>query len=74
MPDESPEDFEAQYDAETLIRAEQIIKDHGRIRRAQAYAEDRRDVMARIASDIAGAVDKGSVFDGSPRGSKMKAV
>ena len=71
MPDRSPEDFEAQYDAETLIRAKEIQKDHGRVRAAQAYAEDQRDTMARIASDIAGSVQKGR-FSGAVRGSKMK--
>ena len=71
MPDRSPEDYEAQFDAETLIRAKDIQKDQGRVRRAQAYAEDQRDAMARIASDIAGSIQKGR-FTGAVRGSKMK--
>ena len=69
MPD--TEDFEAQYDAETLVRAKDILNDQGRLRRAQAWAEERRDVMDRIASDIAGTVPaKG--FNGAVRGSKTK--
>ena len=70
MPD-TPQDYEAQYDAETLVRAKEILKDQGRVARAQAYAEERRDVMARIASDIAGSVPKGR-FSGAVRDSKMK--
>ena len=72
MPDRTPEDYEAQYDVETLLRAKKIQNDHGRVRAAQAYAEEQRDAMARIASDIAGSVQKGR-FNGAVRGSKMKA-
>jgi len=71
MPDRNPADFEAQFDAETLMRAQEIEKDQGRVRRAQAYAEGQRDAMAKIASDIAGSVQKGR-FNGAVRGSKMK--
>ena len=70
MPD-SPEDYEAQYDAETLVRTGEILKDKGRLSRAQAWAEERRDVMAKIASDIAESVPK-SRFIGAVRSSKMK--
>ena len=69
MPD--TEDYEARYDAETLVRAKEILKDQGRVRRAQAYAEEQRDTMARVASDIAGSVQKGR-FSGAVRNSKMK--
>ena len=71
MPDRTPEDYEAQYDAETLIRAKEIQRDQGRVLAAQAYAEEQRDAMARIASDIAGSIQKPG-FDGAVRGSKMK--
>lgn len=65
-----PMDMDAQFDAETLVRAKEIAEDQGRMKRAQAYAEDQRDVMAKVASDITGSIPKGR-FDGSVSGSRM---
>lgn len=57
MPD--TEDFEARYDAETLVRAKQILKDQGWVRRAQVYAEEQRDAVRHRIRSMFGTGAKG---------------
>lgn len=62
-------DFEAEYDAETLMRAEEIKKDSARLGRARGWAEHKRDEMDRMAKTMPGRPNK--VPNGAVRGSRM---
>lgn len=46
------DDFEAQDDAFTLIRAKEIEKDQGRVGRARVFAEKKRDQFGQMLDEL----------------------
>lgn len=51
MPD-TPEDYEASFDLDTLTRAEEIMRNPGRVARAKRFAEKQRDLMDSAAKTL----------------------
>lgn len=47
----SERDWQAQYDCETLMRAEEIKADKKRLAAAQKYANEKLKQIARVASE-----------------------
>lgn len=45
-------DFEAEMDLETLLRADAIRKDSGRVERARRYAQDKADKLRETADRV----------------------
>ena len=54
MPQNSPQDYEAEFDIETLRRAEVIKNDPFRMTRLKAHAEKVAGEMAKIAGKEVG--------------------
>lgn len=67
MPD--LDDFEAESDLHTLVRAKEIQKDQGRMSRAKSFASAKQDQFRKLAEDIPG---KASFRNNTVRGSKME--
>ena len=53
MPD-TPEEYESQSDLDTLTRADEIMKNPGRVARAKRFAQDQRDRMEEAANRLGG--------------------
>ena len=51
MPD-TPQEYEAQSDLDTLTRADEFMKSPGRRGRAKRFAEDQRDKMNEAAKRL----------------------
>ena len=64
-----PDEFEAQFDLETLVRAKEIEKDLPRMQRAKLFAEKKREEFDRLARDLPGRPPRR--FNGSVKNSKM---
>lgn len=64
------EDYQAENDLGTIMRAEEIRRDPARLNRAKQYAERKRDEMDRMAKEFPKVGTK--MFNGAMRGSKMK--
>ena len=64
-----PDEFDAQYDLDTLVRAKEIEKDAGRIARAREHAVEQKERFAGMVRDLPGM--KPSGFNGATRDSKM---
>ncbi len=64
-----PDEYEAQYDVETLARAKEIVKDLARMDRAKRFAEKKREEFDRLAKDLPGKPARR--FNGAVRNSKM---
>ena len=62
------DDFEAQHDLDTLVRAKEIEADEGRLRRAKNHALEQQDHFRRLAADLPG---KGFT-NGAVKGSGMR--
>ena len=65
-----PPDFEAEQDLDTLVRAEKIRKDTGRVDRAKAFANKRADQLREMADGLP-KTEKKTRFNGAVQGSKM---
>ena len=63
------DEFEAQFDLETLVRAKEIEKDIGRMDRARRFAEKKRDEFRDVANDFPSKPKRR--FNGEVRNSKM---
>ncbi len=64
-----PDEFEAQFDLETLVRAKEIGKDQARMDRAKRFAEKKREEFASLARDLPGKPPRR--FNGAVKKSKM---
>lgn len=64
------DDFDAQFDLETLTRAKEIEKDPGRMTRAREHALRQQERFGELAKNLPGTKKGG--FNGSVRGSKME--
>ena len=60
-----PDEFEAEMDLETLLRAEKINRDSGRLGRAKHFAERKAESFHDFAERIPG--KEVPVINGSPR-------
>ncbi len=63
------DDFEAEDDLRTLMRAKEIEASDGRMNRAKAHALEKQEHFRRIASDLPG---RSSFTNNAVRGSKMR--
>ena len=64
-----PDDFEAQHDLETLVRAKEINKDQARMDRAKRFAENKREEIDDIVKDFPS--KPAPRFNGAVKNSKM---
>ena len=69
MPSMTNDNFEAQFDLDTLVRAKEIEKDPGRMARAREHALRQQERFADLASKIPGTKKGG--FNGATK-SKME--
>lgn len=65
-----PDDFEAQFDLDTLVRAKEIEKDPGRMARAREHALAQQERFRELSKNLPGTKKGG--FNGAARGSKME--
>lgn len=65
-----PENFEAEFDLDTLVRAKEIEKDPGRMERAKQHALRQKERFAELAKSLPGTKRGG--MNGAVRGSKME--
>lgn len=59
-----PDDYEAQYDCETLQRAADIMKNPSRMAKAKSYAEEKAAKLRAIAGEHAGEGAEHSLMKG----------
>lgn len=64
------EDFDAQFDLDTLVRAKEIEKDPSRMARAKEHALHQQERFAELARNLPGTKRGG--FNGAARDSKMR--
>jgi len=64
------DDFQAQEDAFTLLRAKEIEKDNSRIMAAKNFAEQQKDKFDQMTKDLPS--PKTKPMNNSVRGSKME--
>jgi len=64
------DDFEAEQDAFTILRGKEIERDTGRMSRARAFAERKRDQFDAMAQSMPQAAKKS--MNGSVSNSKMR--
>lgn len=64
-----PDEFDAGYDLDTLVRAKEIEKDAGRMARVKEHAAQQQERFAALTRSLPGKKPGG--FNGAIRDSKM---